>query len=125
MDNIDIQCFKKKIGEDKVHLYLSTSRPDFIELVKAFYDIIPDKSWLTDINPNPSTRFPDGYPNHPQFSFTLDNGNEITISTHYIEKQFNPLHDYMFYIRDGGKMTYNKWVQRIKEIEKERKDDIA
>ncbi len=66
-------------------LNIAVDREMFGELKKHFLPIIQNRNFLGDYNPNIHKTLGDHFPNHPQFSLKLENGDEVTIWTQHQE----------------------------------------
>jgi hypothetical protein len=67
-------------------LRIEVDREMFEVLREHFLPIIEDKSFLGDYNPHiHNEEFGDKYPNHPQFTLDLKNGDDVNIWTQHRE----------------------------------------
>jgi hypothetical protein len=73
----------KGYGVTPLCLNMEIDRETFDKLKEAFSPVIRDRKLLGDTNPNFSKAFGFEFPNHPQFTLKLENGDEITIWTQH------------------------------------------
>lgn len=76
-------CYPKGYGVLPMCLSIEIDRETFNKVKEAFSPVIKERGFLEDTNPNIHRFLGDKYPNHPQFTLKLENGDEITIWTQH------------------------------------------